>query len=320
MKKNSICIIGNLNIDIIIRNVPSLPAWGQEIVGDSHMIVSSGQAGYLGFALSKLDLPVSIIGNLGNDLYGHKIFNELKSFNIDTGGVDFVKDGQTCICVAIGRTDGERAFMSDYASLSEFDSSLVFKKWDLVESASMVCIVGTATLTNFTLDQVREVAYKAKQSGKTTVLDTGWYPNNFDTKTREGILSLLDQISIFFPNMDEARAITGCDTPQEASAVLQSYGAEIVVIKCGDQGSYARYQNNFYHSAPVPAKALDAVGAGDVYNSAFIYGFQRGLDIESCMVLGGAASSLYISKTQDRFPTLDGVLTLASKYIQLPAK
>ena len=80
--------------------------------------------------------------------------------------------------------------------------------------------------------------------------------------------------------------------PKEASEVLQSHGVEIVVIKCGDQGSYARYQNSFYHSAPVPTKALDAVGAGDVYNSGFIYGYQRGLDIESCMMLGGAASSL----------------------------
>ena len=214
MDNKNICVIGNLNIDIIIRNVPSLPVWGQEIVGDSHMIVSSGQAGYLGFALSKLDLPVSIIGNLGDDLYGHKIFDELKSFNINTDGVEFVKNGQTCICVAIGRTDGERAFVSDYASLAEFNKSIVLNNWDLVESASTVCIVGTATLSNFSLDQIREIAFKAKQSGKTTVLDTGWYPNNFDTETREGILSLLDQISIFLPNMDEARAITGCDTPE----------------------------------------------------------------------------------------------------------
>ena len=319
MDNNNICVIGNLNIDIIIRNVPSLPVWGQEIVGDSHMIVSSGQAGYLGFALSRLDLPVSIIGNLGDDLYGHKILDELKSFNIITDGVEFVKDGQTCICVAIGRTDGERAFVSNYASLAKFDKSLVFSNWDLVESSSMVCIVGTATLSNFTLDQVKEIVTKARQSGKITVLDTGWYPNNFNAETREGILSLLDQISIFLPNMDEARAITGCNTPQEASAVLQSHGVEIVVIKCGDVGSYARYQNHFYYSPAIPTKALDAVGAGDVYNSGFIYGYQRGLDIESCMTLGGAASSLYISRTRDRFPKIEEVLTLASKYVQLSA-
>jgi len=42
---NPICIIGNLNVDLIIRNVPQLPNWGQEVLGTDQVLVSSGQAG-----------------------------------------------------------------------------------------------------------------------------------------------------------------------------------------------------------------------------------------------------------------------------------
>jgi len=318
MNNTNICIIGNLNIDIIIRNVPSLPVWGHEIVGDSHIIVSSGQAGYLGFALSKLKYPVSIIANLGEDLYGQNIRSEMEAFNINTQGVEFVPDGQTCICVAIGRTDGERAFVSNYASLADFDKSLVMRHWDIVESASLVCLVGTATLENFTFEQIIDVAQKARQAGKTTMLDTGWYPNNFDQQTVSGIKSLLKHISIFIPNMDEAQAITGRSIPQEAVKMLCSYGPDIVVIKCGDQGSIACDHNQIYRVPAIPTTALDAVGAGDVYNAGFLYGYLGKMDISSCMTIGSAAASLYISKMTDRFPDLNDVLALASKHIQLP--
>ena len=35
-----ICVIGNLNTDLIIRGVPKLPAWGTEVEGTDHVFVS----------------------------------------------------------------------------------------------------------------------------------------------------------------------------------------------------------------------------------------------------------------------------------------
>ena len=53
----AICVIGNLNIDLIVRNVPDLPAWGQEVAGTDNVAASSGQAGYLAMALARLGVP-----------------------------------------------------------------------------------------------------------------------------------------------------------------------------------------------------------------------------------------------------------------------
>jgi ribokinase len=83
----SVCIIGNLNIDLIIRNVPGLPSWGQEVMGTDRLQVSSGQAGYLAFALRKLGVSTHLIGNVGEDLYGKQILDDLNTAGVDTRGV-----------------------------------------------------------------------------------------------------------------------------------------------------------------------------------------------------------------------------------------
>ena len=47
------------------------------------------------------------------------------------------------------------------------------------------------------------------------MLDTGWDPRNWPEETRAGMRSLLNQVSLFIPNWDEARAITGEETVEE---------------------------------------------------------------------------------------------------------
>jgi sugar/nucleoside kinase (ribokinase family) len=288
--------------------------WGREVVGSNHTIVPSGQAGYLCFALSKFELGTSVIGNVGNDYYGHMILERLKESKIDIRGVEIVENGQTCICIAICRYDGERAFVSNYASLSDFNSSIIYKHWELIESSAITCFVGTATFENFPLDQIKAIAGRVKSTKKSSVLDTGWYSNNFDEKTKNGIKNLLKEISIFLPNMDEAKAITGYDNPEDASLELQSYGVDIVVIKNGSKGSLVRSNNKMIHLPAISTKSLDSVGAGDVYNAGFLYGYVNKYNLETCMAFGSAAASFYISRSIDRFPTKQQMMDLAFSY------
>jgi len=55
-----------------------MPKWGQEVIGDEHVLVSSGQAGYLAFALRGLEIPTSLIGNVGEDVFGVQILNDCR--------------------------------------------------------------------------------------------------------------------------------------------------------------------------------------------------------------------------------------------------
>ena len=159
-----VCIIGNLCVDLIIRNVPAMPVWGQEVLGTSHALVSSGQTGYTAFALSRLGISTSVIGSVGEDSNGRQVIADLNSYGIDTSGVIVIKDGLTGISVAIVRNDGERAFVSTLGCSLDFNEQMVLEKWDIPASASIVCLVGLFNIPNLTLESAASLLGKARQA------------------------------------------------------------------------------------------------------------------------------------------------------------
>jgi ribokinase len=302
-----ICIIGNLNIDLIIRNVPGFPIWGQEVMGTSHAQVSSGQAGYLAFALSRLGIPVGLVANVGEDLSGQQIVNDLNAFGVDTQGVAVTPGKKTGISIAVVRTDGERAFITDLGCLWDFTEDNIIMNWERVEAASIVCLVGLFCIPGLSFEAAARQMGAARRAGKITMLDTGWDPRNWTDETRAGMRLLLKEISLFIPNFDEARAITGQDTVEGAAKMLRSWGPDMVVIKCGDQGSYAFTGDQSFYVLPKPVVVQDAVGAGDVFNAGFLYGLRQDWPLTQCLEFGNSIASLYISRTTERFPTLADV-------------
>jgi len=309
----SICIVGNLNIDLIIRGVPDLPRWGQEVAGTSHVAASSGQAGYLAMALAQFGVPVSVVANVGADGFGSQILEDLRRYGVGLDGIE-TTEGQTGITVGIVRRDGERAFVSDFSSLRAFDESLVLRHWDLVAAADVVCLVGQFCLSQVTPEVALRLLRRARVEGKTTVLDTGWDPAGWPPTTVAGIRTQLGEGDIFLPNLDEARAITGTEQADMAAADLRQQGPTLVVIKCGAEGSYLSHASGAHALPALPARIYDAVGAGDMFDAGFLYGLWRGWTLQASQVFGSAAATLYIGRLTDRFPTVADVVTAAKPY------
>jgi sugar/nucleoside kinase (ribokinase family) len=317
--QNPACVIGNLNVDLIIRNVPHLPEWGQEVLGTDQILVSSGQAGYLAFALSRLGVTTNLIGNVGKDLYGDQIIADLCRFGLDTSGVEIDENHPTGIAVAIVRPDGERAFVTNLGSMAAFETRHIEQRWSMLQESSLVALVGLFMLPGLGIDGAVNILSHAHEEGKVTMLDTGWDPDNWPDSTIQGIRRLLRDVRLFLPNLDEATAITGEKTVEKAIEQLQSMGPELVVIKCGAEGSYAHVNKKTIHVEARPVSVFDAVGAGDVFNAGLITALRWGWPIDACMGFGNTASSLYISRSEDRFPKLENVLSTArSSYLFIP--
>jgi len=307
-----VCIIGNLNVDLIIRNVPQMPQWGQEVFGDNYLAASSGQSAYTAFALGKYNIHTGIISNVGNDLYGDKILKDLGSAGIDISEVEKVADGKTGITVAIVRCDGERAFVSDPSSLASFNRETVKRHQHMAESADLVCIVGNFFLPGFSIEDVGFFSKKLRKSGTPVLLDTGWDPGNWPRKTIGQLRGILKHVDYFIPNIDEAAAITGERGQEKAAEKLLSDGCGNVIIKLGADGCYLRSENDEIYVPPFKTTIVDAVGAGDVFNAGFIFGVLQNWPMEAAMIFGSATASLYISRLTNRFPEFRETAELAN--------
>lgn len=314
MEKDPVCVVGNLNIDLIIRKVPRLLTWGTEVFGNSHVAVTAGQAGYLAFALSRLGILTSLVGNVGKDAFGKQILDDLKAYGVNTSGIEVSQSDQTGITVAIVREDGERGFVSSYGSLLDFNEAMVLRHWDRVEEAAVVCLVGLFAIPNLNLTAATRLMAKTRQGGKVTMLDTGWDPGNWPFETIQGMKDLLRQITLFMPNLDEARVITGEKTVDEAAKALQSLGPKLIVIKCGAEGSFALEGSKTYFQPPRLVNVFDAVGAGDTFNAGFLYGYRQNWPISDCLAFGNSTASLYISRDKNRWPLFSEVEAVAKTY------
>jgi sugar/nucleoside kinase (ribokinase family) len=303
MAAGGVCLIGNFCVDLIVRGVPRLPEWGQEVAGDEHLLVSSGQTTYTAFALAALGEPVAVIGCVGEDPWGEQIRRDLEAVGVDTAGLETVPGGKTALTVAAVRPDGERAFLSDFACLAHADETVIARHWDIVEGAALVGLLGVFSWPGLSLARTATLFARARRSGKTTMLDTGWDPEGWQPPTLAALQGLLAQIAIFLPNLDEARAITGASGPSEAARALAGLGPGLVVVKLGPDGSLARAGGREVRQQALPAEVVDTVGAGDVYNAGLLHARRQGRPLEACLQAGSAAAALYIARPRDRFPT-----------------
>jgi len=303
MAAGGVCLIGNFCVDLILRGVPRLPEWGQEVAGDEHLLVSSGQTTYTAFALAALGEPVTVIGCVGEDPWGEQIRRDLQARGVDTNGLETVPGGKTALTVAAVRPDGERAFLSDFACLAHSDESVIARHWDLVEASALAALLGVFSWPGLSLARTAPLFARARRAGKATVLDTGWDPEGWTAPTLAALQGLLAQTSVFLPNLDEARAITGAAGPSEAARALAGLGPEVVVVKLGREGSLARAGGREVRQAALPAEVVDTVGAGDVFNAGFLQARRQGRPLEACLQAGSAAAALYIARPRDRFPT-----------------
>ena len=313
-----IAIIGNLNIDLIIRGVSHLPAWGQEALGSSHVAASAGQAGNLALALARLALPVSVISALGNDEFGRQIHRDLDQAGVDLTGVERQPGGRTAVAVAIVREDGERAFVSDFSPLDHFDQTLVDRHQSILANAEIVCLVGIFCLPRYSLTDMTVTLRTHQQAGRTTMLDTGWDPDNWQPATLAALAEVIAVTDCFLPNLDEARAITGLADPISAARSLAAMGPDTVVVKCGDAGAVAVRGGEIAHCPALATVVADAVGAGDTFNAGFLYALDAGWTLPQALAFANATAALYIARPNERFPDVESVMEKMAEYTTIP--
>jgi ribokinase len=296
------CVVGNLCIDLVIRGVAALPAWGQEVAGRGQAIVPAGQAANLARGLARLGAPVSVVGAVGDDGFGQLIRDDLAAHGVDISGVASLP-GPTPLTVGVVRPDGERAFISEFGCASGVDGGFLDRMWPAIAAADVVCLVGQFNLPQLSPGAAQAALARARAGGAVTVVDTGWDPAGWPHETIAAVRHQLAAADIVLPNRDEAAALTGEDGGVEAAAALLADGPSLVVVKLGEEGSLARFGDAAAFAWAFPAEAADAIGAGDAFDAGFLHALWQGLAIGDALTFGNAVASLYVERTHDRFPS-----------------
>ncbi|RDC74753.1 sugar kinase [Rhodovulum sp. 12E13] len=87
---------------------------------------------------------------------------------------------------------------------------------------------------------------------------------------RSAILDALSRADIALPGIDDARAVLGEDDPERIVAAIRDLGPGIVALTLGREGVLLADGETVTHVPGVAVEAVDATGAGDCFDGAFL--------------------------------------------------
>jgi hypothetical protein len=95
-------------------------------------------------------------------------------------------------------------------------------------------------------------------------------------QARSVITQALGLADIALPGLDDARQITGLDTPEDIVRAFHKMGPDIVALTLGEDGALLGHAGTITHIPGVRVTAVDATGAGDCFDGAFLTRLSKG--------------------------------------------
>lgn len=91
---NKIIVLGSLNMDLVMET-SKIPSKGETVIGDNFFISPGGKGANQAVCCGKQNVPVYIIGCVGNDSYGEILLENLKKHNVNTNYIKKVENVST---------------------------------------------------------------------------------------------------------------------------------------------------------------------------------------------------------------------------------
>jgi sugar/nucleoside kinase (ribokinase family) len=288
MTRKRVLAIGDVNVDIVLANLPEIPRAEQEVLAEGMEVVIGGQTGTIARALSSLGVHVTFVGKLGDDIYGQQALERLKADGVDVSGIIVDPDLRTGATVVLS-TGPERAFATYLGSISKVSRADV--KPEFLQSVDHVH-VGSFYLQQTLRPDLADLFKEIQGMGLTTSMDPGWDPLN---EWKDDVFDVLKHVTAFLPNEIEAMTITGTDAPEEAADILGEY-ADIVLIKMGDRGCLAKNREETVYCPAFEVEVVDVTSAGDICNAGFLYAFLSGRDLKAVTQFANACGAIAVTR------------------------
>ncbi len=256
----------------------------------------SGAPGIFASTAARLGHSTGIISGVGNDDFGKNILNRLKAVGVDTTRVLVRDDGSTGTAFVTYFADGERKFIFHIdhtpAVMAKAPDNL-----DGLEDTKYFHVMGCSLMASPAFGkEIVKTMHMLKAQGTKISFD----PNvRLEMLKNPASMDIVHEVyrnaTIFMPGRSEIRMITGEEDLEKAvpKAFDDNADLELVVLKNGSEGSKVYTREGLVQTMGVyKVEQLDATGAGDSYDAAFICGLAQGLDLKKAVQMGAAAGAL----------------------------
>lgn len=297
--KKRILVIGSLNMDLVTET-PLLPAIGETVLGSGFMTAFGGKGANQAVAAARLGGEVTLVGCVGNDMFGKDILAHLKKEHVNTDNIQ-VLDGSATGVATIVVHQGNNSIIVTSGANFRLTTEMIDSVSSLIEESALL-------LMQFEIPQecVEHAIRIASRCGTKVLLNPA--------PARILPDSLFAQVDIITPNEIECEHLTGIpvrdiESAKKAAAVLLGKGLKQVIVTLGSNGAVLADGSGALHRAGYPVRALDTTAAGDSFTGALAVGLSEGMDIPSAVDFGCKVGALTVTKmgAQTSLPTREEV-------------
>jgi sugar/nucleoside kinase (ribokinase family) len=284
-----VIVIGELNVDIILNEIESLPEIGKEIIANTMSVTLGSSSAIFASNLSSLGPKVAFIGKVGEDNFAQVVLAALERKKVDTSHIIKSTSLSTGATIVLNY-DQDRAMVTypgamNDLNLKDIDFAFLSKARHMHFSSFFI----QPGIRN----EIITIFRKAKEFGLTTSFDAQWDP---EEKWDLPLEKLLPYVDAFLPNMQEFKFLTRSNTAEEGIRKLQSF-AHFIVIKNGSDGAMAwDGKDLIFQPAFINDRVVDCIGAGDSFNAGFIRDFINKKPLKKCLETAAITGALNTTK------------------------
>jgi sugar/nucleoside kinase (ribokinase family) len=284
-----VCVIGELNLDLILYGLPRELPLDQELLASGLALTLGSSSAIVAHNLCVLGTKVGFISKIGTDSLGKMAMDRLSTASVDVSHVKQAT-GNTSTGLTVVLPHARDRHMLTYPGTmfemqySDIDMDYVFGARHLHLSSFF--------LHRALRPQIPDLFRKAKEAGLTTSLDTNDDPEDL---WGQDLHSVLKYVDLFFPNEREAKKIARTEDSSQAAIRLAEL-VKIVAMKRGSRPAICRTGNEQWELAPPSVQVADDVGAGDTFNAGFLYLYLQGRKLEDCLAFANIMAAYSVTK------------------------
>lgn len=301
-KKIDFLGFGDPFLDLVV-SLKKLPETNTSARITDYVFQGGGNVPTATVAAARLGMRASLIGCVGDDLFGKIGISDLEHNHVDTSHMSIQKGKKSNFCICVTETDVDgKEFISkpgDFADITmdELDEKL-FQSVRLMHVALITPAVARAC------DMVH------KSGGKVSI-DANYY--------RSYTYDYYDKIDIFigselyYTSFCKDKNLDESDFEKNMRA-LMGYGPEIVIFTFGADGCKGVYEDRYFEIPAFQVETADTTGAGDVFHGAFDAFYLMGYEIEECARMAAGVSAIKCTRPGGRsgIPTME----ILTKYLE----
>jgi ribokinase len=264
-------------------------------------LAPGGSAANVATWIARVGEPAGFVGKVGADVFGDLVVADLDREGVhvhvtrtsahDTGVILVMIDGA-----------GQRSMVTNQGA----DFHLLPE--DLPEAVLKSCAHVHITAWSLFTEPPRSAALRAAQIAKAAGATISFDPASYQMIRELGhdkfsrITADLP-VDILFPNRDEGQALTGERDPKAIAQELhERYDGAIIALKLDRDGCFILAQNHAQHYPTGDGPVVDATGAGDAFDAAFLAHYRRDGDLAKAAQFANDIGSWVVARYGARPP------------------